>query len=170
MARRALPLLPVAVLLTAVAEIAAFVAVSHWIGAGWALLGGIALSIAGMSLLRREGLKAWRRFQDAAGQGEPPGPRVSDGLVGLLGALLLAVPGFVTAVVGVLLMLPPLRGLARRKVQSLAEGRMTAAAAGDLFGPRKVRVRRGEPLPDPAPRSSPIVPGQAIEGEIVDVR
>lgn len=51
--------------------------------------------------------------------------------------------------------------------------------AGDLFGPRRVRVYRGapQPTPEPAPAPSPgpapspqpvTDPGKAIEGEIVD--
>lgn len=158
--------LPLGLLLTAVAEVAVFVAVAHAIGAGWAVLAGAALSLLGLVLLRREGVRAWRRFREAAEAGRPPGAQVSDGLVGLVGALLLAVPGFVTAALGVLLLLPPVRILARRRAQAIAERRMTTAAAGSLFGPRKVRVHRGDPVDEPAP--APVVPGAAIEGEIVD--
>jgi UPF0716 protein FxsA len=45
---------------------------------------------------------------------------------------------------------------------------MGAAVAGDLFGPRRVRVRRGEPVvvvPDAAPVHTPAA---AIEGEVVE--
>jgi UPF0716 protein FxsA len=161
--RSPLAWLPPALLLTAVVEVAVFIAVAHAIGAGWAVLAGAALSLLGVALLRREGLRAWRRFRDAAGGGRPPGVQASDGVVGLGGALLLAVPGFVTAVAGLLLLLPPARPLARHRVQRFAERRLTAAAAGSLFGPRTVRVRQGDPVDEPAPP-----PGPAIEGEIVD--
>jgi UPF0716 protein FxsA len=173
--RRGLALAPVVVVLTAVAEIAVFVAVVHAIGAGWALLLLAVSSVAGLVLLRREGIRAWRRFR-AAAAGSPPGPQVTDGLVGLLGALLLAVPGFVTAVLGLVLLVPPTRGLVRRNLERSLERQVSAAVAGDLFGPRRVRVRRGAPVPDDTPdvaaetplRATPAQPGPAITGEVVE--
>jgi UPF0716 protein FxsA len=164
--------LPLGLLLTAVAEVAVFIAVANAVGVGWAVLAGLVTSLLGVVLLRREGMRAWRRFRGAAEAGRPPGAQVSDGVVGLGGALLLAVPGFVTAVVGLLALTPPVRGLARRRVQSFAERRMTSVAAGTVFGPRRVRVRRGDPVAEPAPTVTPEPvtpePGRAIEGEIVD--
>jgi UPF0716 protein FxsA len=165
--RRGLALLPLGLLLLAMAEIAAFVAVVHAVGAFWALMIVLGATIAGLALLRREGVKGWRAFREVAESGRPPGAQVSNSLVGLLGALLLAVPGFITGVAGLLLLTPGIRGLARRGVEHATERRVSAAVAGDLFGPRKVRVRRGDPVPDD---DVPVTttPGPAIEGEIVE--
>jgi UPF0716 protein FxsA len=171
--RRGLALLPLGLLLLAVAEIAAFVAVVHAIGAGWALLIIIATSVLGLALLRREGIRGWRRFRAAAESGRPPGPQVSNSLVGLLGALLLALPGFITAAAGLLLVLPPVRTLARLGVERATAQRIPSAAAGDLFGPRRVRVRRGDPIPEdraddvPVTTPAPAIEGEVVEGEIV---
>jgi UPF0716 protein FxsA len=166
--RRPLALLPLGLFLLAVAEIAVFVAVVHAIGGFWALLLVLASSIAGLALLRREGIRGWRAFQAAAESGRPPGAQVSNSLVGLLGAMLLATPGFITAVVGLLLLTPGIRGLARRGVERATTRRVSAAVAGDLFGPRKVRVRRGDPVADEPPAPASTVPPQAIEGEVVE--
>jgi UPF0716 protein FxsA len=167
--RRVWALLPLGLLLLAVAEIAAFVAVVHAIGAGWALLIIIASSVLGLALLRREGIRGWRRFREVAESGRPPGAQVSNSVVGLLGAMLLAVPGFISAAVGLLLLAPPIRVLARRGVERATTRRVPAAVAGDLFGPRRVRVRRGDPLTEPA-EDVPVTttPDQAIEGEVVE--
>jgi UPF0716 protein FxsA len=174
--RRGLALAPVVAVVTAIAEIAVFVAVAHMIGAGWALLLLAVSCVAGLVLLRREGMKAWRRFRAATEAGTPPGSQVTDGLVGLLGALLLAVPGFVTAVLGLVLLVPPTRGLVRRNVERGIERQMSAAVVGDLFGPRRVRVKRGEPVPEHGPVVEEAVPvqhtpgaitGEVVEGEIV---
>jgi UPF0716 protein FxsA len=162
--RRGWALLPLGLLLLAAAEIAVFVAVVHAAGAGWALLLTMASSVLGFWLLRREGTRGWRAFQAAAEAGRPPGPQVGNSLVGLLGALLLAVPGFLTAVAGLLLLTPPVRALARMGVERVAARRVPPAVAGDLFGPRRVRVRRGDPVADDVPVPTP---GPAIEGEIV---
>nr|WP_239082635.1 FxsA family protein [Actinoplanes teichomyceticus] len=164
--------LPFVFPLLAVAEISAFVAVAHLIGTGWAFLALAAVTLTGFSLLRREGIRGWRSFQQAAASGRPPGPEVTNSLVGLGGALLLALPGFVTGLAGVLLLLPPGRILARRGVEGFATRRLGGGVTGDLFGPRRVRVR----VDDPTVVDSSVVggdptasrqPAAAIEGEIV---
>lgn len=167
--RRRPALIPIGLALLSVAEIAAFAAMVTWIGGGWAVLLLLALSLAGMSLLRREGIKGWRSFQAAAAEGRPPGHQVVNSLTGLLGALLLAVPGFVTAVIGLVLLLPPGRTLARRQIERYAERRVGA----EVFGPRFVRVRRGDAVDaevvDATPGPDPVrTPAAAIEGEVVD--
>jgi UPF0716 protein FxsA len=171
MMRRGVALLPLLMVGLAVIEIFVFVAVVHAVGAGWALLALAVTSLVGLLLLRREGIRGWRAFRAAAEAGRPPGAQVSNSLVGLLGALLLAVPGFVSAVAGLLLILPPGRGLARRSVERATERRVSSVVAGDLFGPRKVRVRRGAYSDDvPEQRTAePIaqVEGEVVEGEIV---
>ncbi|HET6479659.1 MAG TPA: FxsA family protein [Actinoplanes sp.] len=165
---RGLALLPLGLSLLAVVEIVVFIAVAHAIGGGWAVLLGAAASLTGLALLRREGIKGWRRFQAAAVEGRPPGRQVSNSLVGLLGALLLAVPGFVSAVAGLFLLLPPGRQLARHQMERFTERRVGGAMAGDLFGARHVRVHPGEPIDADfeTPRSR--TPAAAIEGEIVE--
>jgi UPF0716 protein FxsA len=173
MMRRGLVLLPIGLLLLAVAEIAVFVTVVHAIGAGWSILLLAATTVLGLTLLRREGIRGWRAFRAAAETGRPPGAQVSNSLVGLLGALLLALPGLISSAVGLLLVLPPFRTLARRGMQRAAERHVSSAVAGDLFGPRRVRVRRGTPTDDApaapaqAARPAAIVEGEVVEGEIV---
>jgi UPF0716 protein FxsA len=148
---------------TAIAELAVFILVANWLGWGWAVLLVLAASLAGALLLRRESIGAWRRLRDAAQANRPPGRQVINGLVGLAGALLLAVPGLLTGAAGALLLIPPLRRLAAGQVERRAERMLSSAAAGDLFGPRRVRVQRGEPRPG-GPAGGP---GPTIEGEIV---
>jgi UPF0716 protein FxsA len=174
MQRRGFALLPLALAALVVAEVAVFLTVAHAIGAGWALLLLAVFTLSGMALLRREGIRGWRAFRGAADEGRPPGPEVTNSLVGLGGALLLAVPGFLTSVAGLLLLVPPLRGFARRGVEGFAARRIDPAVAGDLFGPRRVKVRRGDPLvvvpeqPAHAQPEHPQSPAAAIEGEVIE--
>ncbi|GIF62952.1 hypothetical protein Ais01nite_09870 [Asanoa ishikariensis] len=139
--------LPLAILLTAAVEIAVFILVAHLIGFGFSVLLVLVASAAGVLLLRREGTRAWRGFKAAADAGQPPGAQVTDGLVGLFAGVLLAIPGLVTAALGILLALPPGRQIARLVVRRATERRLSSAQAGDLFGPRRVRVKRGAPRP-----------------------
>ncbi|MGC4892866.1 FxsA family protein [Micromonospora sp. DT31] len=176
--RRGLKFVPVALLLLAVLELTVFVLVGRAVGFGVAVLLVFAASLLGLVLLRREGMRAWRGFRAAAQAGRPPGPEVTDGLVGLLGALLLALPGMFSGVVGLLLLVPPLRRVAGGGVRRATERRVSSMVAGDLFGPRRVRVYRGASQPTHTPTSPPpsapaapptaVEPGPAIEGEIVD--
>jgi UPF0716 protein FxsA len=147
------------------AEILAFVLVAHLIGVGWAFLALIVVSFGGLWLLRHEGPRAWRRFRDAVQSGERPGVTLSRNVIGVLGAVLIALPGFLTAIIGAALFLPPVRALAGRGAAGFATKRMTSAAAGDLFGPRLVRAKVGKTFQDTDP--VPAGAGDPIEGEIV---
>ena len=176
MQRRGFALLPLVLAASVVAEVAVFLAVAHALGGGWALLLIALSSVAGLLLLRREGIRGWRAFRAAADEGRPPGPQVSNSLAGLGGALLLAVPGFLTAVAGLLLLLPPGRILARRGIESFTARRVDPLVAGDLFGPRRVKVRRGDPVvvtdevrddPQPAHTPAAAIEGEVIEGEVL---
>jgi UPF0716 protein FxsA len=173
--RRGWAFVPVALAIAAVVEIVGFVLVVRWLGLPVAVLLFLITSVLGVVLLRREGVRAWRRFQAEAEAGRPPGRQVTDGLVGLVGALLLVLPGFMSDAIGLLLLLPPVRGLARGQVQRMAERRMPSMMAGDVFGPRRVRVRTrrprtgpGAPSPPPAGPTAPGPASAAIEGEIVE--
>jgi UPF0716 protein FxsA len=171
---RALRLAPALMLAMTALEIIVFVLIARLTGFGSAFLLVLLASMAGLLLLRREGMRAWRRFRTATDAGAPPGVQATDGVVGLAGAVLLAIPGLLTGLVGLLLILPPGRPIARRWLTVWAERRLPSAAAGDLFGPRRVRVRRGPAYPErgPVPPQDRIPPatGGAIEGEIVEPR
>ncbi|ROO59986.1 UPF0716 protein FxsA [Micromonospora sp. Llam0] len=176
--RRGVRLIPLALAAGLVLEVAVFLLIAHQIGYGWALLLVLAASLAGMALLRREGMRAWRSFRAAAQSGRPPGEQVSDGLLGLVAGVLLATPGLVSGVFGGVLAVPQVRRVVRRRVQVAAERRMSSAAAGEMFGPRRVRVY--PPPPSAADRPSAgsadgsgsaqqaAAAGPTIEGEIVD--
>ncbi|GAA5181004.1 hypothetical protein GCM10023322_14610 [Rugosimonospora acidiphila] len=166
--QRVVGLAAIGLIVLIAAEIVAFVLVAHWLGALLAVVLLLALSLVGGGLLRREGARAWRRLRAAGMDGRPMGSDVSQGLLGLLGGLLLAVPGFITGVLGLALLVPPVRRLAGVGMQRLAERQLSSAVAGDLFGPRRVRVRPGQPLHDPQPSGAQR--GAPIEGEIIDPR
>ena len=176
--RRGVRLIPLALAAGLALEIVVFVLLARQIGVGWASLLVLVASLAGMLLLRREGMRAWRSFRAAAQAGQPPGEQVSDGLLGLVAGLLLAMPGLVSGAFGTVLAVPPVRRVVRRRIQVAAERRMPSSMAGDVFGPRRVRVY------PPSGRARAADPGgaadadaagragadSAIEGEIVDPR
>jgi UPF0716 protein FxsA len=131
-----------ALLALPLAEVAAFVAVGLEIG--WALAVGLLLgsSLVGAFLVRAEGRAALGRVALATSEGRPPGPAAVDAALGLLGAVLLMLPGFISAAAGVALLLPPTRRVVRRGLsRSLARRVARFAAAAERFGGRAGRFR-----------------------------
>ena len=76
------------------------------------------VSAVGAWLVKREGLSVLRRAQQRAQQGSVPGKELVDGVLILFAGALLLTPGFVTDVVGILLLLPPVRAALRSSVAS----------------------------------------------------
>jgi UPF0716 protein FxsA len=118
------PILAIAFIVVPLAELAVIIAVGDVIGLLPTLLLLLLVSAAGAWLSKREGLAAWRRFQLALAEGRVPTVEVADGAMILLAGALLLTPGFLTDVVGILLLLPPTRATARRLAPRLAARRM----------------------------------------------
>jgi UPF0716 protein FxsA len=126
-------------------EIFVFVQVGEWIGYGAAILALIAIALFGAWLVKREGLGTWRRAQAQLRAGEVPAGEAVDGALIAGAGLLLIVPGFVTDVIGLLLLLPPLRWPARRWARTHRFVR-----TGNVVYGRVIDVRgTGGPPPDP---------------------
>jgi UPF0716 protein FxsA len=70
-------------------------------------------SFLGAALLRSQGRAAWNRINDALAQGRIPAREVFDGAMVILGGAFLITPGFITDVIGVLLLIPPSRAIFR---------------------------------------------------------
>lgn len=73
-------------------------------------------SILGSVLMRSQGRLAWRRFNAALTEGRIPHREVLDGVLVIFGGALLLTPGFISDVLGIILLLPPTRALARALV------------------------------------------------------
>ncbi|WP_374969135.1 FxsA family protein [Terrabacter sp. BE26] len=158
-----------ALLLLPVIEIVVIVAVGQWIG-GWAtFLLLVATSLLGVWLIRREGGRAWRELQQAVRSGRMPAREIADGIVVLAGGSLLVIPGFVTDVVGLLLVLPFTRPVARSLLAAVISRRLLAQTER-FTGPRVTGQPSGsgweEPDPHRAQRSAS--GDEVVEGEIID--
>ena len=119
-----IPILVIAFILVPLAELAVLIAVGDWIGLVPTLILLLVVSVAGAWLAKREGMAAWRRLQLALAEGRMPTVEVTDGALILLAGALLLTPGFLSDVLGILLLLPPTRAVARRMLPRLAERRL----------------------------------------------
>jgi UPF0716 protein FxsA len=123
-------------LLVPIVEVFAFIGVG--LAIGWLLASALLIgtSLPGVPLLRIQGRAALQRVSSALSEHRPPGGAALDGALGFLGCILLVAPGFVTDVLGALLLFPPTRALLRRWIsRRYARRVMSFAATAARFGP-----------------------------------
>ncbi|MDQ1478142.1 MAG: protein FxsA [Actinomycetota bacterium] len=116
-------------------EIYVAVQVGHVIGAlntvGLLLL----LSLSGVWLTKIAGFGVISRIRKQLQAGNMPTNELIDGALVLAGGVLLIVPGFITAVIGLLLLFPPTRVLARSTAKRRFQGRVRYIDGGPHGGP-----------------------------------
>lgn len=106
-------------------EISVIVQVSHWIG-GWNAIGLIVLiSAAGAWLMRHETLVVVGKIREQLDAGRVPNNEMIDGLLVLVGGLMMLTPGFVTDAIGLLLVFPLTRVAVRTVVRRRFAHRFT---------------------------------------------
>ena len=103
-------------LVVPLAELYVIIQVGHALGALNTIGLLIIISFIGAWLAKREGLGVWRRFQRQVESGSVPGREIADGVMILAASSLLMAPGFLTDIVGILLLLPPVRVAVRAAV------------------------------------------------------
>ncbi|MCZ4120408.1 FxsA family membrane protein [Streptomyces sp. H39-S7] len=132
--------------------------------------------VLGALVVKRAGRSAWRSLTVSMQPGAPgapgtpgiapPGSEATGAALGMLGGLLLMIPGFASDVVGLLCLFPPTR-LLLRKAADRALGRRKSydsGSIGDLFQQARVvneQVRIHRP-------DGKVIPGEVIQGEVVD--
>lgn len=149
------------VLLYLVVEIVALVALGSAIGLGWTLLVLMAGSVLGLWLARREGVRAAQALAEAVNNRRVPTAEVTDGMLVAAGGVLLFLPGLVTDLAGLLLVLPPTRALVRRRLVRAAEERSPELRTARIRS--QAPVVDGEVVEPDAPRPERMV----IEGTVV---
>jgi len=127
-----MPLLALVALfiLVPIAELYVILKVGDAIGAIWTVLILAADSVLGSLLLRSQGRAVWRRFNEALAAGRMPHREVVDGVLVIFGGALLITPGFLTDVIGVLLLAPPTRAVIRRIVVARLGQRVAVGVVG----------------------------------------
>ncbi|HEY8763974.1 MAG TPA: FxsA family protein [Solirubrobacteraceae bacterium] len=83
----------------------------------------------GIWAVRAQGAAAWRRLTVTMAERRAPGRELLDGALVLLGGLLLVVPGFLTDVVGLVLLFPPTRAAVRPLLARNLHSRVFVRAA-----------------------------------------
>jgi UPF0716 protein FxsA len=137
-------------LLYAVVELAAIFALVWTVGWGWTLLGLLVTFVLGWGLLAPiAGSRLIRDLGQMRSGRKDPRSMLGDGAVVTVATALVLVPGLVTTVVGMLLLLPPVR----------------KAAGPGLTG---IALRTLQRAPLVVPEFTP-TRGDYIDGEVIDV-
>jgi UPF0716 protein FxsA len=129
-----LPLLVVLFIAVPIVELAVIIQVGQEIGVLPTIAILIADSLLGSLLMRSQGRAVWRRFNETLAAGRPPAREVLDGVLVIFGGALLLTPGFVTDLLGILLLLPPARAIARGVLVKRFAHRLVVSAAGSFGG------------------------------------
>ena len=90
-------------------------------------------SIIGALLFKSQGRSVWRRFNSALSEGRVPHREVIDGVLVIFGGAFLITPGFLSDIVGALLLVPPTRSLVRRFVVRRLGRRLVVSAPGRSY-------------------------------------
>ena len=127
-----------------VAELAVILQVADGIGVPQTIVLLLAVSVVGGWLCKREGLGVLRRIRGSLDRHQLPTRDLADGGLILLAGALLVTPGFLTDLLGILLLLPPTRA-GFRTVLLAALARRTKVAVVSAWGPRGGAGRPGGP-------------------------
>ena len=114
-------------LLVPLVEIYFLIKVGGWIGALPTVALVVLTAVLGAALARQQGLATLQRLQQTIGRGEPPALEMIEGVLLLVGALLLLTPGFFTDLAGFACLFP----FSRRWLALRAVKRMMVPPAGN---------------------------------------
>jgi UPF0716 protein FxsA len=143
-----------------IVELAVVVALASTIGFGWTVLLVLGTFLAGLVLAGSQVRRQLARLQ--RGLNDPAGPKgaVTDGALVALGTVLVFIPGLVTSVAGLLMLLPPTRAAVRPLAGALAARGIARRVAFINVG---APVNLGAPCPTGGGR------GDYIDAEVIDV-
>lgn len=145
-----------AIVLVPIAELWVILRVGAELGILPTIASLIIISAAGTALVKHEGLKVWRELTGAITRGEEPSRQIVHGACLLASGVLLLSPGFVTDIVGIVLMLPPVRSLVAAGVARRVRSGVTV-----------VNSTRSGPIVGqwPVGRGHMVIDVDAVEGE-----
>jgi UPF0716 protein FxsA len=115
-----------------VAELAVIIAVGQALGALVTVLLLVAVSVLGVSLLRRQGVRTVMAFSEALRNQRDPSQELTDGVLIGVAAALVVFPGFLSDVVALFLLFPPTRAIVRKRLLRRAAERRRVVDTHDV--------------------------------------
>lgn len=154
---------------TAILEIVLIAVAINYLGVLPTLLLMVATSALGVWLLTRQSSRAWREVRAATADDRPPTAEAVDGVYALVASLLVVVPGFLTDLVGLIGLIPPVRRSVHRRLLA----RLALRLPPSMVGPVRVHAKRGKAATTHTP-TTPTAPvdarqldmGTIVEGDV----
>ncbi len=151
-------------LLLPILEIVGFIQVGDWIGAV-PTIGLLLLSaVIGVLLIRHRGLASLTRVQGTALQGDAALSGLLDGVCVVIAGILLIIPGFLSDLLALLLLIPPLRRVMGRWLV----GRLAAGNAFQVFGSASFSQTASGFQPGSGAGSGPAGPSFQAQPGVID--
>jgi UPF0716 protein FxsA len=161
-------------ILMPIIEIAVLIQVGGAIGL-WATLAIVILTaVLGTAMLRQQGLATMNQVRQRLGAGEMPAQQIIEGLLLLVGGVLLLTPGFVTDAFGFTCLFPLTRQWLARQIAARSMGHMNVVVGGMGPGSSANGPAAGHPFGDPAAPGGRPHSGSAVqqptrtEGDVIE--
>ena len=127
-------------------ELYVLIEVGSQIGALPTILLSVFTAILGAALVRLQGVSVLLRVQETLARGEAPALEMLEGAVLMMAGVMLLFPGFITDIIGFLMLIPPLR---RRLIVAVLRnsGTLTpapSATPGEQESVRRLTIIQGE--------------------------
>lgn len=100
-------------------EIGIFILSGKTIGVMPTMMLIVFTGVVGAYLAKKQGLETIQKVQNQLRHGEVPGEALIDGVCILIGGLLLLTPGFITDIVGFLLLVPQTRTVFKKMLEKI---------------------------------------------------
>ncbi len=139
-------LLFLAFMLVPLIEIACFVLIGNAIGLWPTLLGVLVMAVAGSLVLRWQGLALLDEIRATMARGMLPARALADAMMVAAAGVLLLTPGYFTDLIGLALLISPVRSAIYAFLRSRLHVAAGPAPSGDpgRKGPGTVELERGE--------------------------
>lgn len=148
-------------LVLAAAEIYVIIVIAHLIGGLLTAVLLIASTVGGLWLVRRERRRAWEALREEMARGVMPDRELADAAAILGGGVLIAIPGFITDVAGLLAVTPFTRPAVRGVITHWVSRRATVAGLQMTPPARGNGDDRQDTADDHA--DGPVIQGEVLE-------
>ena len=151
---------PILFIIIPLVELYVIIAVGEEIGALWTVILVVLTAVAGVNLLRVQGMSTLMRAQRNMAQGAIPAMEMVEGIALAVAGVLLITPGFITDSLGFLLLIPTSRQAIIRYI--MARSTMQTGFGGSSAG---FRTEQHRPPPSDSTGADRKKTGRTIEGE-----
>jgi UPF0716 protein FxsA len=119
-----LKVLVIVCILLPLAELYLLITLGHYIGLGYTLALLAVSAVLGSLIARKQGERVFRGWRGAMEGGGIPEEGLLYGVLALVGGALLIAPGFISDVMGLALLLPPVRRWATKRLRRSVEAKL----------------------------------------------